>query len=111
MFTPGAFKELEPAYRVTHPHVQVTRVGWASLGNPFFGRIRNLLCVGSDAQGLVLHIAPLLGGPRTLYIPWAHIRRAPNPILPISFVPRETFLLGPAGIPLTIPRGVLPRGA
>ena len=89
----------------------MTRVGWASLGNPFFGRIRNMLQVGSDAQGLVLHMEPFFGGPRTLYIPWAHIRRGSNPMFPLALFPRETFLLGQAGVPLTIPQSVLRRGA
>jgi hypothetical protein len=107
MFRPGSWGRLESQYAIPRSHVPLSRVVWASLGSPLFGKIRNMLSVGSDAHGLVLQLHCLFGASRTLYIPWAHVRRAPNPTFSIALFPRETFLLGAGSIPLTIPEGHL----
>jgi hypothetical protein len=94
------------AYRVPQSHLPLTPVGWALIGSAL-SAMRNVLSVGADAQGLVLQKSGLLGGSETVYIPWAHMRRGQPPSFPIASFPRETFLIGPAFIALTIPQGIV----
>lgn len=89
------------AYRIPQAHVPVQTVGWALFGSAF-SAMRNSLAVGADAQGLVL-----VHGSETVYIPWAHMRRGSPPTFPIASFPRETFVIGPQAIELTIPQGVV----
>jgi hypothetical protein len=103
------WSQLVQYYRVAQSHLPLTTVGWAMLGSAPFGVMRNALAVASDAYGLVLQKSGLLGGDETVYIPWAHMRRGEPPqfLIPIGTFPRETFLIGQAQLPLTLPQGMV----
>ena len=95
------------AYRVQNAHVPLTPVAWALVGSAF-SALRNVLSIGADANGLVLQKKSLLlGGPETVYIPWAHMRRGQPPSFPIASFPRETFLVGANAVAVTIPAGIV----
>lgn len=103
----SAWGDLERQYRVPQPHIQLVQVGSAILGSYPFGRMRNLLWIGADPNGLLLQKWWMFGSGTTLYIPWSHIRRGSPPTFPFAAYPRETLLLGPQMIPLTIPQGYI----
>jgi hypothetical protein len=98
----SAWEDLERKYRVAQPHTHLALVGSAILGSAPFGEMRNVLSSGADANGIVLH-----KGGSTLYIPWTHVRRGQPPSFPVAAYARETFLLGPSAVSLTIPQGYI----
>lgn len=108
MFGSGGWSQLEARYRVSSTALPLVPVKIAVVGG-LFGRLRNMLHLGHDAQGLVLQKGGLLSS-STVYIPWAHIHRTSNPPLPIFTTPVESFLIGPEATLLTIPAGLVPRG-
>jgi hypothetical protein len=106
---------LERRYAIRDPHLALQPLRWAVLGRGMFlnVRYRNMLHVGADARGLVLQYRPLLSflgaRPKTVLVPWRDVRPGENSraIPNFALFPIKTLLLGPEGIALTMPRGIV----